>query len=55
MILCPVAAVASCNRCPVNKLCLVKGIVGDDKNQTKLSEHNVAKNVSNSEDKTVQD
>ncbi len=31
MLLCPYAAVASCNKCPVKKVCLLKGVIGDYK------------------------
>ncbi|MBK8889708.1 MAG: hypothetical protein JNK92_08260 [Dechloromonas sp.] len=29
MLLCPIALVATCNKCPVVKICPVKTIVGD--------------------------
>lgn len=39
MILCPIAIVAGCRKCPVLKVCPVKGIIGDykkpDEKQTK--------------------
>ena len=29
MILCPYAALSSCSKCPIKKICLLKGIIGD--------------------------
>lgn len=31
MTLCPIALVASCNKCPVFSVCPVKGVIGDYK------------------------
>ncbi len=31
MILCPYAALSSCEKCPVKKVCLLKGVIGDYK------------------------
>jgi len=31
MILCPYAALSSCKKCPVKKVCLLKGVIGDYK------------------------
>jgi len=43
MTLCPIALVASCKQCPVVRVCLLKGIVGDyqgppEPQQTKVNE-----------------
>ena len=38
MILCPYAALSSCSKCPIKKVCLLKGVIGDykkpEENQT---------------------
>ena len=31
MTLCPYAVVSSCSKCPVKKVCLLKGVIGDYK------------------------
>jgi len=31
MTLCPYAALSSCSKCPVKKVCLLKGVIGDYK------------------------
>ena len=31
MTLCPYAAISSCSKCPVKKVCLLKGVIGDYK------------------------
>ena len=31
MTLCPYAALSSCSKCPVKKVCLLKGVIGDFK------------------------
>jgi hypothetical protein len=34
MTLCPVALTAGCSKCPIFAICLVKGLVGDQKRST---------------------
>ena len=29
MVLCPYAALSSCEKCPIKKVCLLKGVIGD--------------------------
>lgn len=31
MTICPIALTAGCRKCPIYSICLVKGIVGDQK------------------------
>lgn len=40
MILCPYAALSSCGKCPVKKVCLLKGVIGDYKKPIEKSEKN---------------
>jgi hypothetical protein len=39
--LCPYAALVSCSKCPVKKVCLLKGVIGDHKkNETDSNNKN---------------
>ena len=38
MTLCPYAALSSCSKCPVKKVCLLKGVIGDYKKPEAKSE-----------------
>jgi hypothetical protein len=43
MILCPYAALSSCSKCPIKKVCLLKGVIGDykkPKNNAKNTDNN---------------
>jgi len=33
MVLCPYALLSSCAKCPVEKICLLKSVIGDHKKQ----------------------
>ena len=43
MTLCPIAMAVGCKKCPVFKVCLVKGIIGDYKEQPKQQSAGKAK------------
>ncbi|MBL4661328.1 MAG: hypothetical protein JKY19_13305 [Alcanivoracaceae bacterium] len=38
MTLCPYAAISSCSKCPIKKVCLLKGVIGDYKKPEENSE-----------------
>jgi hypothetical protein len=40
MTLCPYAIISSCSKCPIKKVCPLKGVIGDFKNSEEKDETN---------------